>query len=71
MKEKSLNDDLDFFIKNAISCWLFHFPNHKWTPVYQELVKRDFTPEPKTPRPARKASTRTKRVSKSKIDAID
>ena len=43
----------DWLIKNAIGCWLHHFPNHPWTPRYQELVMRDvYLPKP---RPARKA----------------
>lgn len=36
---KSFNDD--YFIKNAILCWLHHYPNHRWTPVYEELSLRD------------------------------
>ena len=36
---KSLNDD--YFIKNAILCWLHHYPNHKWTAIYKELAERD------------------------------
>ena len=36
---KSLNDD--FFLRNAIHCWLHHFPDHKWTPIYQELAMRE------------------------------
>lgn len=39
MNSKSLNDD--FFIKNAILCWLHHYPNHKWTAIYEELAERD------------------------------
>jgi len=39
MDSKSLNDD--YFIKNAIMCWLHHYPNHKWTGIYEELAKRD------------------------------
>ena len=39
MDSKSLNDD--YFIKNAILCWLHHYPNHKWTAIYKELAERD------------------------------
>jgi hypothetical protein len=35
----SLNDD--YFIKNAILCWLHHYPNHQWTGIYKELAERD------------------------------
>ena len=44
----------DWLIKNAIGCWLHHFPNHPWASRYKELVKRDvYLPKP---RPARKRS---------------
>ena len=63
MNAKSLDDD--FFIKNAIACWLYHFPDHKWTPIYEELVKRDFNAASKpTPRPARRARTPSKTTNK-------
>jgi len=39
MQSKSLDDD--YFIKNAILCFLHHYPNHKWTGIYEELAKRD------------------------------
>ena len=35
MQSKSLDDD--YFIKNAILCFLHHYPKHKWTPIYEEL----------------------------------
>lgn len=58
LNAKSLDDD--FFIKNAMACWLFHFPEHKWTPIYTELIKKDFIekPAPK-PRPARRRKPKT------------
>ena len=53
---KSLDDD--YFIKNAISCFLHYYPDHKWAPIYRELRNRDTfnQPEPTiaTPRPARR-----------------
>jgi hypothetical protein len=64
--ENQLSDvlslDDDYFIKNAISCWLYHFPNHKWAPIYQKLRNRDsfVTPEANPiakPRPARKTKS--------------
>ena len=39
MTEQKKTDD--WLIKNAISCWLYHFPAHPWTSRYEELVKRD------------------------------
>lgn len=55
MQAKSLDDD--YFIKNAILCFLYHYPKHKWTPIYEELAKRDtFT----------KATTRTQRTTKTR-----
>ena len=39
MQSKSFDDD--YFIKNAILCFLHHYPNHKWTGIYEELAKRD------------------------------
>jgi len=53
MTSKSLDDD--FFIKNAILCWLHYFgnKNHKWEAIYKELAERDsYTtsqPEPSPP----------------------
>ena len=55
MQSKSLDDD--YFIKNAILCFLHHYPNHKWTSIYEELAKRDtFTRTQLSPKPR----TRTK-----------
>lgn len=55
MKAESLDDD--YFIKNAILCWLHYFPEHKWTDIYKELAQREtYTKgEPVAkPRPARR-----------------
>lgn len=47
----------DWLIKNAIYCWLYHFPDHQWTPRYQQLVKRDtYLPEA---RPRKRAAKRS------------
>ncbi len=55
MPNKEKSDE--WLIKNAIGCWLHHFPNHPWTPRYKELVKRDVYPTYKSkPRPARRRS---------------
>ena len=63
MNDKS--HDENFLIKNAIYCWLHHFPHHEWTDRYKELATRDtFTrmdaiePKPK-PRPARRRKPTT------------
>ena len=46
----------DWLIRNAISCWLHHFPDHPWTERYQELVKREvYLPKP---RPARRRKSK-------------
>ena len=39
MKSKALNHD--YFIRNAIYCWLHYFPEHKWADAYRELLKHD------------------------------
>ena len=63
MNVKSLDDD--FFLKNAIACWLYHFPDHKWVPIYTDLIKRDFITPPKpSPKPVRKARTQVKTTNK-------
>ena len=53
---KSLDDD--YFIKNAISCFLHYYPDHKWAPIYRELRKRESFNQPEhriaTPRPERR-----------------
>ena len=66
MNDKSHNED--FLIKNAIYCWLHHFPNHEWTDRYKELAKRvtysrmvaanESKPKPRPAR-RRKATTTT------------
>ena len=57
-KARSLNDD--WFVRNAIYCWMHHFPEHQWTPIYEQLLKRD-TINVKQPakrgRPAKRART--------------
>ena len=45
----------NWLIKNAIGCFLHHYPDHDWTPRYKELVKLDEFIPPKKPRPARRA----------------
>jgi hypothetical protein len=56
--------DHDYFIKNAIGCWLHHFPDHKWAPIYRELRLLDFSisEEPKVVKP-RRARRRKPKVS--------
>ena len=39
MKSKVLDDD--YFIRNAIYCWLHYYPEHKWVDLYRELLKND------------------------------
>ena len=59
MTSKSLDDD--YFIKNAIMCWLHHYgdKNHKWDAIYKELAEREtYTVKP-NPRPARRAKKTT------------
>ena len=63
MQSKSLDDD--YFIKNAILCFLHHYPNHKWTAIYEELAKRDtFT----TPITRTQHTTRTRKSNAKKTD---
>jgi len=63
MQSKSLDDD--YFIKNAILCFLHHYPNHKWTGIYEELAKRDtFTTPARTQR-----TTRTRKSNAKKTDS--
>lgn len=38
-QSKSLDDD--YFVRNAIYCFLHYFPDHKWAPIYKELAKRE------------------------------
>jgi len=60
MESKSLDDD--FFIKNAILCFLYYYPKHKWAPIYEELAKRDtFTRTQRT--------TRTRKSNAKKTDS--
>ena len=56
-KAKALDED--FFIRNAIHCWLYYFDEkHKWHPIYTELAKRETfinVPAKSKPRRARRA----------------
>ena len=56
--------DHDWFIKNAIGCWLNYYPEHQWAPIYRELQSRDFSisEEPKVVKP-RRARRRKPKVS--------
>jgi len=63
MQSKSFNDD--YFIKNAILCFLHHYPNHKWTAIYEELAKRDTFIKDAVPA---KPQTRTKSNAKKTND---
>ena len=58
MQAKSLDDD--YFIKNAILCFLHHYPNHKWTAIYEELASRDTFTKP--------VSTTTRKSNAKKAD---
>ena len=52
---KAISLDDDYFIKNAIMCWLHHYGDkgHKWDDIYKELASRDtYTKQP--PRRAKK-----------------
>ena len=63
---KSLDDN--YFIKNAILCWLHHYGdrNHRWDSIYKELAKKDVfismdDPDAKPkPRPARRRTQKAK-----------
>ncbi len=62
---KSLDDN--YFIKNAILCWLHHYgdKNHRWDSIYKELATRDvyisMEPDAKPkPRPARRRAAKPK-----------
>lgn len=64
----------DWLIKNAIGCWLHHFPNHPWTSRYQELVKRDVYLAPTSkPQPARKGRSQAtaKRSQSRSKDSVN
>jgi len=63
MQSKSLDDD--YFIKNAILCFLHHYPNHKWTGIYEELAKRDTFIKDVVPT---KPRTRTRKPNAKKTD---
>lgn len=58
---KSLDDN--YFIKNAIMCWLYHYGDrdHKWDAIYKELAERDtFTQVKPQSRRAKRAPSKTK-----------
>ena len=53
----------EYLMLNAIDCWLYHFPDHKWTPLYKQLREKALEANaavlkdevPKRPRPAKRA----------------
>ena len=70
MQSKSLDDD--YFIKNAILCFLHHYPNHKWTEIYEELAKRDtFTTTMSSQATTTKKTQHTTRTRKSNAKKTD
>lgn len=70
MQSKSLDDD--YFIKNAILCFLYHYPNHKWTGIYKELAKRDTFTKPMSSQATTTTRTqRTPRTRKSNAKKTD
>ena len=64
MQQSNTQKSDDWLIKNAIGCWLHHFPDHQWTPRYKELVKRD-TYLPKNKVQGRTRQTKTTRQTKA------
>ena len=43
-KAKALDED--YFIRNAIYCWLYYFDEkHKWHSIYKDLAEREPTSE--------------------------
>ena len=53
--------DEDFFIRNAIYCWLYYFKDHKWRSIYEELGQREtYTSKPQQPKPRRTRRTTQK-----------
>ena len=58
----------DWLIKNAISCWLHHFPDHPWTERYQELVKRETYVEVRYDAPPKSTPRRKSRTTKRATD---
>jgi hypothetical protein len=59
MNAKPLDDD--YFIKNAILCWLHHYgdKNHKWDAIYKELAEREHYTHKPQPRRAKRAPRKT------------
>jgi hypothetical protein len=51
-KTKTLDDE--FFIRNAILGWMHHYPNHRFTPFYEEILSREKIIAKPKPRPARR-----------------
>ena len=52
-KAKALDED--FFIRNAIHCWLYYFDEkHKWHSIYKDLAEREsYIGQPAKPKPRR------------------
>ena len=38
MSDQDKSDE--WLLENAISCWLYHFPEHEWTEQYKELLNK-------------------------------
>ena len=57
MKE---HDD-DYFIKNAVLCWLHHYGDkgHKWDAIYKELAARDTYTKPQQQQPQQRRVKKT------------
>ncbi len=57
--------DDDWFIRNAIYCWLHYFKDtHQWHAKYSELAKREsYLPKPRRAKPKKKPNEVTELLS--------
>jgi hypothetical protein len=59
----------DWLLLNAVECWLYYFPDHKYTPQYKELRQKMLALMKEEPTPTEtKPVTRTPRKPKPTKD---
>ncbi|QDP67879.1 MAG: hypothetical protein Unbinned8622contig1003_19 [Prokaryotic dsDNA virus sp.] len=61
MDEPKPTKDDDWYIRNAIYCWLYYFKQHPWREKYEELAKRESYVQQKQPTTRRKRKPSTVR----------
>lgn len=59
----------DWLIKNAIGCFLYHYPEHRWAEEYKQLIKKDYQIKPRRAKRAHPKTQSQNKIRDSDSDA--